>query len=106
GGAELGPEAGVGQDVLQRLEGSDGPAERGAGLGVVDRDLHQPAHRADRFGEVQGGGDVELTFHVGLCATGRADHRVGADLDAVEAHVDEPAGEVEPAERDDVDPGR
>ena len=102
-GAQLGPEAGVGQDVLQRLERTDGPTERGAGLGVVDGDLDQPAHRADRLGERAARRRHRAERPRSGCAPPAVPSTASAATSTrVEAHVDEAAGEVEPAERDDA----
>src|SRR6478672_7930146 len=48
-GAHLGPEADVGEDVLERLERTDRTPERDARLGIFDGDLGEPTHGADRL---------------------------------------------------------
>ena len=105
-GAHLDPETDVGEDVLERLERPDRATERDARLRVLNRDLGELAHRADRLGEGERDRHVELGVDARLGAAARAEHRAVREHDVVEAHVGEATGEVESVERHDRDARR
>ena len=75
--ARLEGQAQVGQLVLHRLKGADGPAERRAVDGVPARELEEGVHGAHGLRGGQHAGQLQLDFDVPVGATGVSDRRRG-----------------------------